>query len=151
MYVVRRIWWTDNIKPTHKFRGGVSKILTSSWILFLPINKIYIFQCMGKIFCVEFQRAPLKFHTKFLTHTLKDAIFIQRSCYIILHESCDCPSATTTKTVQQKDLHNDRSSAQYASYLEDILIRYNRHEDHKSIMTTSWAYTTPLTSRGRGH
>ena len=31
-----------------------------------------IFQCMGKIFCVEFQRYPLKFHTKFLTHTLKD-------------------------------------------------------------------------------
>ena len=27
---------------------------------------------MGKIFCVEFQRVPLKFHTKYLTHTLKD-------------------------------------------------------------------------------
>ena len=25
---------------------------------------------MGKIFCVEFQRYPLKFHTKYLTHTL---------------------------------------------------------------------------------
>ena len=25
--------------------------------------------CMGKIFCVEFQRYPLKFHTKYLTHT----------------------------------------------------------------------------------
>ena len=33
---------------------------------------------MGKIFCVEFQRVPLKFHTKYLTHTLKDTIFIQR-------------------------------------------------------------------------
>ena len=32
---------------------------------------------MGKIFCVEFQRYPLKFHTKYLTHTLKDMIFIQ--------------------------------------------------------------------------
>ena len=32
---------------------------------------------MGKIFCVEFQRYPLKFHTKYLAHTLKDAIFIQ--------------------------------------------------------------------------
>ena len=30
-----------------------------------------IFQCMGQIFCVEFQRYPLKFHTKYLTHTLK--------------------------------------------------------------------------------
>ena len=35
-----------------------------------------IFQCMGKIFCVEFQRYPLKFHTKYLTHTLKDVYFI---------------------------------------------------------------------------
>ena len=42
-----------------------------------PVNKIHIFQCMSKIFCVEFQRYPLKFHTKYLTHTLKDTIFIQ--------------------------------------------------------------------------
>ena len=42
-----------------------------------PVNKIHIFQCMGKIFCVEFQRVPLKFHTKYLTHTLKDMIFMQ--------------------------------------------------------------------------
>ena len=34
-------------------------------------------QCKGKIFCVEFQMVPLKFHTKYLTHTLKDTIFIQ--------------------------------------------------------------------------
>ena len=35
------------------------------------LYKNHIFQCMGKIFCVEFQRAPLKcplkFHTKYLT------------------------------------------------------------------------------------
>ena len=42
-----------------------------------PVNKIHIFQCMSKIFCVEFQRYPLKLHTKYLTHTLKDTIFIQ--------------------------------------------------------------------------
>ena len=39
---------------------------------------MHIFQCMGKIFCVEFQRVPLKFHTKYLTQTLKDTILIQR-------------------------------------------------------------------------
>ena len=42
-----------------------------------PLNKIHIFQCMGKMFCVEFQRYPLKFHTKYLTHTLKNVDFIQ--------------------------------------------------------------------------
>ena len=36
------------------------------------LYKNRIFQCMSKIFCVEFQRVPLKFHTKYLTHTLKD-------------------------------------------------------------------------------
>ena len=38
--------------------------------------KKHTFQCMGKIFYVEFQREPLKFHTNYLTHTLKDAHFI---------------------------------------------------------------------------
>ena len=42
------------------------------------LYKNHIFQCVGKIFCVEFQREPLKFHTKYLTHTLKDVDFIQR-------------------------------------------------------------------------
>ena len=36
------------------------------------LYKNHISQCMSKIFCVEFQRGPLKFHTKYLTHTLKD-------------------------------------------------------------------------------
>ena len=40
------------------------------------LHKNHIFQCMGKIFCVEFQGVPLKFHTKYLTHTLKDVDFI---------------------------------------------------------------------------
>ena len=44
---------------------------------FSPVNKIHFFQCMGKIFCVEFQMYPLKFHAKYLTHTLKDMILIQ--------------------------------------------------------------------------
>ena len=45
----------------------------------LKISKLHInhiFQCMGKILCVEFQRVPLKFHTKYLTHTLKNVDFI---------------------------------------------------------------------------
>ena len=47
----------------------------------LKISVLYknrIFQCMGKIFCAEFQRSPLKFHTKYLTHALKDVSFILR-------------------------------------------------------------------------
>ena len=46
----------------------------------LKISILYknrIFQHMGMIFCAEFQRYPLKFHTKYLTHTLKDVYFIR--------------------------------------------------------------------------
>ena len=42
---------------------------------FSLVNKLRIFQCMGKIFCGEFQRVPLKFHTKYLTHTLNNTFF----------------------------------------------------------------------------
>ena len=65
--------------------GVVSSVPIDGWALFnvitggrfkntyellnlraLKISKLlkkYICQCMGKIFCVEFQRVPLKFHT----------------------------------------------------------------------------------------
>ena len=55
-----------------------NELLNLRTLKFSHVNKMHIFQCMVKIFCVEFQREPLKFHTKYLTHTLKDAIFIQR-------------------------------------------------------------------------
>ena len=42
------------------------------------LYKNHNFQCKGKIFCVEFQRYSLKFHTKYLTHTLKDVDFVHR-------------------------------------------------------------------------
>ena len=53
------------------------ELLNLRALKFSYVNKIHIFQCMGKIFCVEFQRYPLKLHTKYLTHTLKDMIFMQ--------------------------------------------------------------------------
>ena len=54
--------------------------------------KNHIFQGMGKIFCVEFQRAPLKFHTKYLTHTLKD---VDCECFWNAPQ-CLCPACRTT-------------------------------------------------------
>ena len=65
----------------HDVPGGRFKntyeLLNLRALKFSPVNKIHIFQCMDKIFCVEFQKVPLKFHTKYLTHTLKETIFIQ--------------------------------------------------------------------------
>ena len=42
-----------------------------------PVNEIHTFKYMGKIFYVECQMVHLKFQNKYLTHTLKDAIFIE--------------------------------------------------------------------------
>ena len=53
------------------------ELLSLSALKFSFVNKKHIFQSMDKIFCVEFLRVPLRFHTKYLTHTLKDTIFIQ--------------------------------------------------------------------------
>ena len=58
---------------------------------------------MGKKFCVEFQRYPLKFHTKYLTHILKDAYFIHRSRHIRAlrfkssYEHLKCPLELTNE------------------------------------------------------
>ena len=77
-----QIWYMYQlITSTSAVLGGVSKntyeLLNQRALKFSYVNKIHIFRCMGKIFCVEFQRYPLKFHTKYLTHTLKDMIFMQ--------------------------------------------------------------------------
>ena len=42
------------------------------------------FHCIGKIFYVKFQRHPLKFHPKYLSHTVKDANFIWVKIYRLL-------------------------------------------------------------------
>ena len=70
--------WLNLIKagPGGHFKNTY-ELLNLRALKFSPVNKIHIFQCMGMIFCVEFQRYPLKFHTKYLIHTLKDMTFIQ--------------------------------------------------------------------------
>ena len=65
----------------HTSGVGVSstayELLNLSALKISTLYKNRIFQCMGKIFCVEFQRVPLKFRTKYLTYTLKNFVFIQ--------------------------------------------------------------------------
>ena len=56
------------------------ELLNLRALKFSYANKIDIFQCVGKLFCVEFQRHPLKFHTQYPTHTLRDVYFIRITC-----------------------------------------------------------------------
>ena len=64
------------------FTGGhfknAYKLLNLRALKISILYKNHIFQCMGKIFYAEFQRLPLKFHTKYLTRILKDEDFIHR-------------------------------------------------------------------------
>ena len=67
-----RLWSGGRFKNTYELFNR--RILKSS-----PVIEMHIFRCMGKIFCVEHQRAPLRFHTKSLTHKLRYTIFTQCS------------------------------------------------------------------------
>ena len=54
------------------------KFVNLGVLKFSILCKNPIFPCMGEIFWEEFQRYPLKFHIKYLTHTLKDALFAKK-------------------------------------------------------------------------
>ena len=68
--------WKEHGITGERFKN-TCELLDLRALKFSPVNKIYIFQCTGRIFCVEFHRYPLKFHTNHLTHTSKDMILIQ--------------------------------------------------------------------------
>ena len=73
-------WYSPDHEQAGAQPGGRFKntyeLLNLRALKISKLHKNHIFQCMGKIFCVEFQRVPLKFHTKYLTHTSKDVDFI---------------------------------------------------------------------------
>ena len=71
-----RIWLDSTSSGGGRFKNTY-ELLNLRALKFSLVNKIHIFQCMGKMLYVEFQRYPLKFHTKYLTHTLKDMIFLR--------------------------------------------------------------------------
>ena len=45
----------------------------------ITVGKMHILRCMGSKFCVKFQRAPLKFHTRFWTHSPQNMHFTRCS------------------------------------------------------------------------
>ena len=63
--------WTSGYEPLHQPGGAGYGLLNLRALKLLILYKINMFQCMGKIFCVEF-------HTKYHTNTLKDVDFIHK-------------------------------------------------------------------------
>ena len=62
------VQWPINVSPGGCFKNAY-ELLNLRALKFSPANSMYIFQCINKIFCVEFQRVPLKFLTKYLAHS----------------------------------------------------------------------------------
>ena len=59
---------------------------------------MHIWRCMGSKSCVKFQMCPLKFHTKFWTHTPQNMHFTD--CYFSLWFaiSCNCDVISLSET-----------------------------------------------------
>ena len=58
--------WSD-ICDRVVFQKCLRALLNLGTLKIATLYKYCIFQCMGQIFCVEFQRYPLKCHSKYLT------------------------------------------------------------------------------------
>ena len=67
-----QLWYTIYV-PGRRFKN-IHKLLNLRAPKIALLYKNCIFECMG-IFCVEFQRYPLKFHTKYTTNWWKDMYF----------------------------------------------------------------------------
>ena len=89
------IWWKCNMMWHDILSHDTSCDVLEVFVIFKPmtcdcfsqywqsseidsLHKIHIFQYMVKIVCVEFQWVPLKFHTKYLTHTWKCKFFLTK-------------------------------------------------------------------------
>ena len=55
---------------------NTDELLNLRALKFSVVDKILIFQRMGKISCAKFQRYPLTFRIKYLTHTFERYIFL---------------------------------------------------------------------------
>ena len=78
LYVFRQCCKQARISTFPRSKNAY-ELLNLKAFLVCEYTKCTLFQCMGKIFWVEFQRVHLKFHTMYLTHTLKDDIIVQCS------------------------------------------------------------------------
>ena len=59
---------------------------------------MHILLCVGSKFCVKFQRAPLKFHTKFWTHTPQNMHFTVFYFNMIFTTSLNCDVISLSET-----------------------------------------------------
>ena len=66
---------------------------------------MHIFRCMGSQFCVKFQRAPLKFHTKFWTHPPQNMQFTVFNFCVWVTISLNCDVISLSETGPRASIH----------------------------------------------
>ena len=85
---------------------------------------MHILRCMGSKFCVKFQRAPLKFNTKFWTHTPQNMNFtVFYFCvWVTISLNCDVISLSETgpSTPRRLQLANSMLSDNRGTYFSRI-------------------------------
>ena len=73
-------------------------VLTLRALKFSPVKEIHIYSCRGQIFCVGFQRYPLKLHTKYFTRTVNDIPKLYSNKRLYLHLVNDKLSSFNTNS-----------------------------------------------------
>ena len=94
---------------------------------------MHILRCMGSKFCVKFQRAPLKFRTKFWTHTPQNMHFTVFSFRVWVTISLNCDVISLSETgpwrVFLDKLHESTKNRWYV---------HNNMKHMSVFMMTSW-------------
>ena len=72
---------------------------------------MHILRCMGSKFCVKFQRAPLKFHTKFWTHTPQNVHFTVFTFCVWVAISLNCDVISLSETGPRCPLSHSASTS----------------------------------------
>ena len=82
-YISTNMIYTEALRCLYIPQGPVSlRLMTSQFKdrnshAKIHDSKMHILRCMGSKYCVKFQRCPLKFHTKFWTHTPQNMHFMR--------------------------------------------------------------------------
>ena len=116
---------------------------------------MHILRCMGSKFCVKFQRAPLKFHTKFWTHTPQNMNFtVFFFCvWVTISLNCDVISLSETgpRGTESIGIINLNPSSGFEPSFVKCVVFLNRpsasiHKANGRLTTRSHEFSKPWVS-----
>ena len=102
---------------------------------------MHIWRCMGSKFCVKFQRGPLKFHTKFWTHTPQNVHFTVMYFCVSVTISLNCDVISLSET----GYHPLDLSRTYFN-LSPLSVAYMRQWSGSALIQVSWTNADVLSN-----